>query len=60
MVEVGKVYREEVSSKIGYEDWEYTGNRVLLPNNQYMYAMKNDRGTMWFFENEINEMQIIH
>lgn len=51
------MFRETVDSKIGYEDWEYTGNMLDSFNGKKLYAMQNDRGVYWYYMDEINEMQ---
>lgn len=53
----GDMFRETVDSKIGYEDWEYTGNMLDSFNGKKLYAMQNDRGVYWYYMDEINEMQ---
>lgn len=55
----GDMFRETVNSKIGYEDWEYTGNWLFPVNGEKMCAMQNERGVYWFYMDEINEMQRI-
>lgn len=63
IIEKGDLFRETVNSKIGYEDWEYTGSSLLLPNNEMhdemCYCMHNDLGYFWFSEKEVREMERI-
>lgn len=56
----GDMFRETVDSKIGYEDWEYTGNMLLDSSGKKLYAMQNERGVYWYYMDEINEMQRIN
>lgn len=56
---IGSVYRQPVDSKIGYEDWEYTGNTVDMPFGT-IYAFKNDLGTYWFDEHDIELFEVVH
>ena len=53
------MFRETVDSKIGYEDWEYTGNMLDSFNGKKLYAMQNERGVYWYYMDEINEMKRI-
>ena len=55
----GDMFIETVNSKIGYEDWVYTGNMLDSFNGKKLYAMQNERGVYWYYMDEINEMQRI-
>ncbi len=56
----GDMFRETVNSKIGYEDWEYTGNWLYSVNGKKIYAMQNERGVYWYYMDEIKEMRRIN
>lgn len=49
----GKMYRQKVNSQQGYEDWEYTGITIEVPNNELWYAFKNDLGCCYFAKKDL-------
>lgn len=53
---IGNVYRQLVDSKVGHEDWEYTGNTIVAPFGT-IYSFKNDLGVYWFDESDIKSFE---
>lgn len=51
----GKMYRQKVDSQQGYEDWEYTGITMEVPNGELWYMFYNDLGCYYFDKKDLED-----
>lgn len=51
----GKIYRQTVDSKQGYEDWIYTGVTKETPDGKLWYMFYNDLGYYHFDEQDLEK-----
>lgn len=53
-LKVGAYYKQKVTSSIGYEVWQFTGETQETPYGLW-HCMGNDRGFEWFDDEDLGK-----